>query len=290
VRIDALVREATAALAAAGIEHPRMEARLIVGEAAEASLEALVAHPERAIDESSAAFARALVERRAAGAPMAYLLGRKEFWSLDFAVTAATLVPRADSETLVAAALAFAAEHDRAWRVLDLGTGTGCLLLSFLAERPAAFGVAVDASEAALAVAAANADSLGLAARAALLGADWTAPLAGAFDVVFANPPYIPSGEIAGLDIEVRDFEPESALDGGADGLAAYRAILADLARVLAPGGRAFFEVGQGQADDVAAIAEAAGLWVHAFRNDLAGIARCVEIAKKPLGTERHAD
>jgi release factor glutamine methyltransferase len=283
VRIDALVRGAAAELAAAGIEHPRLEARIIVGSAAEMPIEALVAHPERELDPISVAFVHALVERRVAGAPIAYLLGRKEFWSLDFFVTSATLVPRPDSETLVAAALAFAADPARAWRALDLGTGSGCLLLAFLSERPAAFGVALDRSEAALAVAAVNADSLELASRAGFVRADWAACLAGPFDVVLANPPYIPRDEIPGLAIEVRDFEPEAALDGGPDGLDCYRRILADLPRLLAPEGMAFLEVGIGQADEVAALVRAAGLAVAGIERDLAGIARCVRAARKPL-------
>ncbi|MBI3503742.1 MAG: peptide chain release factor N(5)-glutamine methyltransferase [Proteobacteria bacterium] len=280
MRIDELVRESARTLAEAGIENPRLEARVIVGAASGASMEAMVAHPERVIDATSVAFVQALVERRVAGAPMAYLLGRKEFWSLDFTVTAATLVPRADSETLVAGALVFAADRERAWRALDLGTGTGCLLLSFLSERLRAFGVAVDRSEEALAVAAANADSLGLAARTGFVCADWAGALAGEFDVVLANPPYIPRDEIPGLAIEVRDFEPEAALDGGPDGLDCYRRILADLPRLLAPDGMAFFEVGYGQAADVEALVRAAGLVPAGTMRDYAGIERCVRATK----------
>ncbi len=280
MRIDALVRESAAVLAEAGIENPRLEARVIVGDAARATLETMVAHPERELDETSVAFARALVERRVAGAPMAYLMGHKEFWSLEFAVTSATLVPRADSETLVAAALAFAADAARPWRALDLGTGTGCLLLSFLSERAHAQGIAVDRSEAALGVAASNADSLGLAARTGFVCGDWAAALAGTFDVIFSNPPYIPRDEIPGLAIEVRDFEPHDALDGGPDGLDCYRAILDDVPRLLAPDGMCFLEIGIGQADDVAGLARARGLSVAGVERDLAGIERCVRVAK----------
>ena len=280
MRIDALVLESARTLAAAGIENPRLEARVIVGAASGASLEAMVAHPEQAIDETSVAFVHALVERRVAGAPMAYIVGSKEFWSLDFSVTAATLVPRPDSETLVAAALDFASDRMRECRVLDLGTGTGCLLLSFLSERPRSFGVAIDSSEEALAVAAANADSLGLAARAAFVCADWAAALAGPFDVIFANPPYIPRDQIPGLAIEVRDFEPESALDGGPDGLDCYRRILVDLPRLLAPGGMAFFEVGIGQSSDLGQLVREAGLEAAGVARDLSGIERCVRVTK----------
>ncbi|MBI1243642.1 MAG: peptide chain release factor N(5)-glutamine methyltransferase [Alphaproteobacteria bacterium] len=280
MRIDALVRESARTLAEAGIENSRLEARVIVGEASSTRIEAMVAHPDRELDVSSVAFARALVERRAAGAPMAYLVGHKEFWSLEFAVTSATLVPRADSETLVAAALAFASDAARPFRALDLGTGGGCLLLSFLSERPAAWGLAVDRSISALGVAAANADSLGLASRTAFVCADWSQPLAGPFDVVLANPPYIPRDEIPGLAIEVRDFEPHDALDGGPDGLDCYRRILADLPRLLSDDGMCFFEVGIGQAGDVARLAGDTGLKVAGIERDLAGIERCVRITK----------
>lgn len=280
MRIDLLVRQSAQTLVAAGIENPRLEARVIVGSASGATLEALVAHPEHEIDEMTVAFVQALVERRVAGAPMAYLVGSKEFWSLDFTVTAATLVPRPDSETLVAAALEFAADRSRPWRVLDLGTGTGCLLLSFLSERPNAFGVALDRSEEALSVAAANADSLGLARRTALVCGDWADSIGGQFDIVLSNPPYIPRDEIPGLAIEVRDFEPEAALDGGPDGLDCYRRILAGLPRVLAPGGSAFFEVGYGQAADVERLVRAAGLVPTGTVRDLAGVERCVRAAK----------
>ncbi|MBL8808516.1 MAG: peptide chain release factor N(5)-glutamine methyltransferase [Rhodospirillales bacterium] len=280
MRIDALVQESARTLAEAGIENPRLEARVIVGAASRAPLEAMVAHPERELDEASVAFAHALVERRVAGAPMAYLVGHKEFWSLEFAVTSATLVPRADSETLVEGALAFAADPARPWRALDLGTGSGCLLLSFLSERPAAWGLAVDRSMAALGVAASNADSLGLGRRTSFLCADWARPLAGTFDVILSNPPYIPRDEIPGLAIEVRDFEPYEALDGGPDGLDCYRRIIADLPAILADDGMCFFEVGVGQAGDVAALARAQGLSVAGTLRDLAGIERCVQIAK----------
>jgi release factor glutamine methyltransferase len=283
VRLDTLVRDLAALLAAAGIENPRLEARVIAGTASGLALEAMVAHPETGLDRDMAAFAHALAECRVAGAPVAYLTGRKEFWSLDFAVSSATLVPRPDSEILVTAALEFAADPDFAGRVLDLGTGTGCLLLSFLSERPLARGTGVDASSEALGIAAANARALGFAARSDFVCADWTTALGGTFDVVFANPPYIRAGDIAGLAAEVRDFEPHEALDGGADGLDCYRRILADLPRILAPGGRVFFEVGQGQAGDVAALAADAGLASAGIFRDLAGIERCVAAEKKRL-------
>ena len=283
VTIGDLLAEIRATLVQASVDNPRLDSRLIVGAAAGASIEQMIARPETPVDAISAAFARALAERRADGAPIAYLLGSKEFWSLDFRVTGATLVPRPDSETLIEAALARLPDWSAPWRVADLGTGSGCLLLAFLSERPNATGVGVDASFEALSVARANAHAHRLEARARFVCAGWTTALGGPFDLVFANPPYIPSEDIPALAREVRDYEPYEALDGGPDGLDHYRAILADLPRILAPGGAVVFEVGQGQALDVADLCEGADLTVETIRRDLAGVSRCV-VAGKPRG------
>ncbi len=283
MRLDALMRDLAQAIAAAEIENPRLEARLIAMTATGLGLEAMIAYPDTPVDSDACAYAYALAEARASGAPSAYLVGHKEFWSLDFKVSSATLVPRPDSETLVSAALEFAEGRDWTGRVLDLGTGSGCLLLAFLSERRMAHGIGVDASAEALEIAAANAASLRIAPRAAFACANWSSALRGSFNLVFANPPYIRAGDIDGLNLEVRDFEPIEALDGGPDGLMCYRAILADLPRVMAPGARAFFEVGQGQAADVAALCAKAGLAPIRFYRDLAGIERCVAAEKNRL-------
>jgi release factor glutamine methyltransferase len=283
IAVGDLLAEIRTALAEAGIDNPRLDSRLIVGAAAGASIEQMIARPESPVDAVSAAFARALAERRAEGAPIAYLLGSKEFWSLDFLVTGATLVPRPDSETLVEAALARCADWSRSWRVADLGTGSGCLLLAFLSERPQATGIGVDASYEALSVARANAHAHRFDARARFVCAGWTAALSGPFDLVFANPPYIPSEDIPLLAREVRDYEPFEALDGGPDGLDHYRAILADLPRILAPGGAVVFEVGQGQAIPVADLCETADLTVETIRRDLGGVSRCVVAGKSSV-------
>jgi release factor glutamine methyltransferase len=280
VAIGALLAETRASLAEAGVDNPRLDARLIVGAASGATIEQMIARPDTPVDAVSAAFARALAERRADGAPIAYLLGAKEFWSLDFTVTGATLVPRPDSETLVEAALARCADWSRPWRVADLGTGSGCLMLAFLSERPHATGIGLDASIEALSVARANSRAHWLDARARFVCGNWTSALGGPFDLVFANPPYIPSDEIPRLAREVRDYEPYEALHGGADGLDHYRIILADLPRILAPGGAVVFEVGQGQALPVADLCELADLSVEAIRRDLGGISRCVVAGK----------
>ncbi|MCA3263037.1 MAG: peptide chain release factor N(5)-glutamine methyltransferase [Telmatospirillum sp.] len=283
MRLDALMRDLTRTIAAAEIDNPRLEARLIAMTASGLGLEAMIAYPDTPIDPDTCAYAYALAEARVLGAPSAYLVGHKEFWSLDFKVSSATLVPRPDSETLVSAALEFAEGSDWAGRVLDLGTGSGCLLLAFLSERRLAYGTGIDASAEALEVAAANAVLLGLASRASFACANWSTALRGRFNLVFANPPYIRASDINGLGLEVRDFEPFEALDGGSDGLMCYRAILADLPRVMAPGARVFFEVGQGQAADVAALCAKAGLAPIGLYRDLAGIERCVVAEKNRL-------
>ena len=260
-------------LAEAGLEQPRREARLLAAHLLGATPAALL---DRAGAIDGAAYA-ALVARRAGREPLALITGRRGFWTLDLAVSADTLVPRPDSETLVAAALAHAPAPRR---VLDLGTGTGCLLLSVLAERPGAFGVGVDVSLAACRLAARNAASHGLADRCAFVAGDWASALRGRFDVILCNPPYIETAALAGLMPEVRLFEPARALDGGVQGLDAYRRLLPSLADVLAEGGVAVLEVGAGQDESVRALALRAGLNHLGTQADLGGIARAVVLTR----------
>lgn len=260
-----------AVLAAAGIEGARFEARLLLAAATGLDQATVLREPMRVVDAVSFA---TMVARRAAREPLAYILGWQEFWSLRFAVSPATLIPRADSETLIEAALAV--RPGGVGRVLDLGTGTGCLLLAMLSEMSGAWGVGVDRSPAAAALARANAESLGLAARCAMMAGDWAAAVAGQFDLVLSNPPYIETGDIAGLMPEVVGHEPGRALDGGADGLAAYRTIIGQLAGLLAPGGLAILELGIGQAEPVAALARLAGFGRIEVRCDLSGVERAL--------------
>lgn len=267
------LREAAAVLAAAGIEGSAYEARLLLAHAEGLDQAALIREPERPVD---AARFRALVGRRRAREPLAHIVGWQEFWSLRFAVSPATLIPRADSETLIEAAVM--ARPGSVRTVLDLGTGTGCLLLAALSEFPEAWGVGVERSPAAAGLAASNARDLGLADRASVVCGDWGAPIAGRFDLVLANPPYIPRGDVAGLMPEVAGFEPGSALDGGVDGLDGYRAILAVLPDLLAASGLAILELGVGQAGRVAALALERGFRRVTTRRDLAGVERALLI------------
>jgi release factor glutamine methyltransferase len=271
VTVREALRHGAALLEAAGADNPRLDARLLLGHTTGLPREALLREPLRTIDPAPY---QTLLERRAAREPLALILGRQEFWSLDFEVSPATLIPRADSETLIEAAIAETPDRDRVRTILDLGTGTGCLLLAALTEFPAAWGLGVDCSPEAAALASRNAAALGLATRAAFVCGQWSHALSARFNLVLSNPPYIARGEIAGLMPEVARHEPSRALDGGVDGLDAYREILAALPGLLAPDGMAVLEIGLGQADSVAALA---GRPVT-FRTDLRGIHRAVVV------------
>jgi release factor glutamine methyltransferase len=276
--IRAALHDGAALLREDGIDSPRLEARLLLAHALGITTEALLRDPHTPIDRGPY---NALLKRRAAHEPLALITGRREFWSLDLAVSAATLIPRADSETLIEAALAALPDRSRVRRILDLGTGTGCLLLAALSEFPDAFGVGTDRSAAATALARDNAAMHGMANRAAFVCTDWAAALAGCFDLILSNPPYIPTGELRALMPEVARFEPASALDGGPDGLDAYRRILPALPGSLAAGGVAVLELGQGQAGAVASLARDVGL-TTAMRADLAGIPRAMLLTPTP--------
>jgi release factor glutamine methyltransferase len=285
-----LVHGAAGVLRAAGIDNPRLEARLLLAHATGVPVAALLRDPQRRVDPAGF---DTLLARRAAHEPLAYIVGRREFWSLDFAVSPATLIPRPDSEALIEAALTAFAHRRPPDCVLDLGTGTGCLLLAALHEFATAFGVGVDRSPEAARLAAANAAALGMAGRAAFLCGDWTAALNARFDLVLCNPPYIPTSDIGGLMPEVAGHEPRDALDGGADGLAAYRRIVPSLPARLRPDGVAVLEVGTGQAEAVSALAREFGL-AATTRPDLAGIARAVvlqsaSVMQKPVGMKAGA-
>lgn len=275
--VDAVARQ----LGAAGIAEARREARLLVALAARLEPATVLGWPERSLDAEAAARLAELASRRAAREPYARLAGHREFWGLDFTLSPATLEPRPDSETLVEAALALLPDRAASLRLVDFGTGSGCLLLALLSELPNAFGIGVDLQPEAAATARCNAAALGLARRANFLVGDWGEALAGSVDVLLTNPPYICSEAIAGLAPEVARYEALVALDGGGDGLRAYRALAGETRRLLAPGGIALFELGDGQAPAVAALMAAAGLAVKTSRRDLAGIERVLVVARQ---------
>lgn len=278
---DALLRDAAVALTAAGIDNVRFEARLLLGHAAGLGVEQLVARGSDPVPAGVASAMRELTGRRVRREPMAYILGEREFWGLPFKVSPAVLVPRPDSETLIETVLDLLPERERPLRILDLGVGSGCLLLTLLREYPKATGVGVDASPEALAIAGENAGILGVASRARLMVDDWrqagwTDRLGGPFDLLISNPPYIETSTIAALMPEVANHEPRLALDGGPDGLEAYRIIAAAAPTLITPGGWALVEGGEGQAIDISGIFASVGMSPQAPRKDLAGVERVV--------------
>ena len=276
--VAALRREIAATLAATS-PTPALDARLIVAHALECAPDEVIFRDEEPAGGVATLRARNLVHRRAAGEPVARIVGEKEFYGLRLSLSADTLIPRPDTETLVDAVLALV-HHDSAIAILDLGTGSGAILLALLSQLPNAEGLGVDLSEGAVATAAANARRYGFSERTKFAVGTWTDGIDLQFNVVVANPPYIASEEIAGLPVEVRDHDPHLALDGGSDGLDAVRAILSDLDRVLAEGGAAFIEIGFGQAAAVKALAEAKG-FAATFRRDLAGIERVAIVSRQ---------
>lgn len=271
---------AKARLQAAGVDGPVIDARLLVEAAAGASRTDIIADPRRVLTEEQAATLESFIARRERREPVSHILGRKGFWKIMLQVTADVLTPRPDTETLVELVLRDLPEA-KPFSVLDLGVGSGAILLAILAERPAGKGLGVDVSDEALAVARENAANLGLAGRVALLRGDWTRGLGDAsFDLVVANPPYVRSAEIAGLAPEVRDHEPRLALDGGPDGLDAYRELAPEILRVLKPGCPFAVEIGFDQSTEVEALFKAAGAEAVATHKDLANRDRVVAGAK----------
>jgi len=278
--LAALLREA-------GFDTPELDARILTGHVLGLDHAGLVSASDQVLQGDAAARLSQAADRRLRREPVALIVGHREFWGLPLKVTSATLIPRPETETLVETALDLVLRSgtpDRTLRIADLGTGSGAILLALLSELPEAFGVGTDPEIAALRVARDNAAALGLAARAGFVAADFGAALAGGFDLVVSNPPYVRSTEIDELAPGVRDYEPRSALDGGPDGLDAYRAIAAGCRRLLAPGGHIVVEIGLGQAPDVRRLFAEAHLQQVAIVNDLAGIARTLAFA--PAGRE----
>lgn len=285
----AALKDGRAALRAAGVETAALDAELCLAAALGCERLSLLSAPDAEMSAPALARYSELIARRARHEPMAYITGSREFHGLDFAVSPATLIPRPDSEALIDAALATIETPEGSCSILDLGAGSGCLLLSLLHRLPQARGVGVDMSAAALEIAQANAERLSLAGRAVWRRGDWWAALEpgdGPFDLIVGNPPYIARAEIATLAPDVRAYEPHVALDGGADGLDAYRAIADGLAGHLAPGGRAIFEIGADQAADVSALFAAAGWRCGPPIRDLSGHARAIMVDASEKGLE----
>ena len=273
----AALRQAAALLDMAGIADAEREARFLLLGLLGLEPRDLILEGDRALGDVATRLAPALA-RRCAGEPVARILGAWEFWGLPFTLAPETLVPRPDTETVVEAALAILPDRRASRRILDLGTGSGCILVALLSELPGAIGIGIDRAPGAVRAARANAIANGVGGRALFACGDWGEALRGPFDLVVSNPPYIATGDIAGLDREVVAHDPRAALDGGRDGLTAYRTILGNLgaAGLLRSGGSVVLEVGFDQAAAVQAIGEAAGLSFAGITHDLAGHARAL--------------
>jgi release factor glutamine methyltransferase len=284
--IETVRRALAKRLLSAGIESAELDARMLVGAALDLDLTGLIAQAARRVTTTEAEQIEDFAHRRIQGEPVARILGRKEFWGLPLQLSAATLVPRPDTETVVELALETlrAQPTDRTLRIVDIGTGSGAILLALLHELPNAIGIGTDISLSALRTARGNAADLNLAPRALFAACDYAAALSGPFDLIVSNPPYIRSSDIAGLATEVRDHDPLAALDGGADGLGAYRALIPQAERLLTGGGTLIVEAGRGQSGDIEALMTAAGLFVkHPPKTDLAGIPRAISGRKMPI-------
>ena len=269
-------RRLVSAFAAAGLDNAGLDARILI----ETVLDTRSPDPDAVLDRDALGRLQRLAERRLSGEPTWRVVGEREFWGLTFTLSPATLEPRPDSEAIVEAALArLSLRRDEALEILDLGTGTGCLLLALLSECPQAQGLGVDLSDEACRTATANAARNGLADRARFRQGDWTAGMSARFDVILSNPPYIPSAEIGALAPEVRDHDPLLALDGGRDGLDPYRLFARSLPALLKPGGFVVFEIGAGQADDVVRLMRGGGLEFAGSRHDLGGHERALIFA-----------
>jgi release factor glutamine methyltransferase len=284
--VEAARRALATRLREAGIDSAELDARMLAGAALGLDLSALIAATMRIITQNEAECLENFMQRRLAGEPVARILGVKEFWGLALQLSPATLVPRPDTETVVELALEIGRDEHRPHlppRIADIGTGSGAILLALLSEWREATGVGTDISSQALQTASRNAARLGLAPRAAFVACNYAAALSGTFDLIVSNPPYIRSVEIAGLDREVRQYDPPAALDGGADGLDAYRALIPQAAGLLAPGGTLIVEAGCGQSGPISELMTASGLTSERpLKADLAGIPRAVAGRKPP--------
>lgn len=278
--IEAARRALAARFRSQAIESADLDARLLTGHALGLDLTGLITSAQRRLTPDESTRLEDFARRRLSGEPVARIVGEKEFWGLPLQLSSATLVPRPDTETVVELALELlraGGDPNRPLRIADLGTGSGAILLALLSELPTAQGFGTDISEQALQTAATNAISAGLAPRAMFIACDYAAGLSGAFDLIVSNPPYIRSADIPDLALEVRAYDPLAALDGGADGLDAYRALIPQAAGLLAPGAALVVEAGEGQSGPINSLMTIAGLTpTGAPKADLAGIFRAV--------------
>ena len=272
------------ALEVAGIEGAKAEARALAAFVTGLTPAQIFSRDDTELSDADAAQFDAVIRRRIAGEPAAYIMGVREFWSLPFKVTPATLIPRPDTESVIDLAIQLFADRTPPQQILDIGTGSGCLVLALLDIYADAHGIGTDISVCALSVAAENAMTLGLSNRATMVEGAWSAQQAEPFDLIVSNPPYIPRHDIENLDVTVRDFEPLLALDGGADGLDAYRHVLAEAVDIVTDGGWIVLEVGIDQADTVTEIARNLGLLAGPRQRDIAGIDRALAFHKKSVG------
>ncbi|MDP7100148.1 MAG: peptide chain release factor N(5)-glutamine methyltransferase [Rhodospirillales bacterium] len=274
--IGAIYQQLSGELAAAGIEEPRLEARMLMSFAAGIDQSRILGYPEDEIAVKSLAELSKFAARRKSGEPIAYITGQKEFWSLNFKVSRETLIPRPDSETLIEAVLGELPDKNASLKILDLGTGTGCLLLALLSELPNALGLGVDSNPKTCDIARDNANQLGLVSRVTIQQRDWLTGLNGNFNIIISNPPYIVESEIAALEPDVNQFEPHLALSGGADGLAAYHLIATQCSAHLTPDGFLAVECGMGQIPDIKGIFLKNNLKIKSIHRDIANVERCI--------------
>jgi release factor glutamine methyltransferase len=276
----AILKDSVRRLKEAGVDTPVLDARLLVEFGLGLDWAAMFTGPDRELTADEAEKVEALLQRRLSREPVSRIIGRRAFWKLELGIGPATLDPRPDTEALIMAVLRALPDQNAALSILDLGTGSGAILLALLGEYPHAKGLGVDISADAVDVASANALALGMPHRAEFLAQDWNQGLTGRYDMVVSNPPYIRSGDIPNLASEVKDYDPLAALDGGPDGLDAYRALAGIVPGLLAPAGMLALEVGKDQADEVQALFAAAGFGSFHRWTDLSGVERVITATK----------
>lgn len=277
---DQALRELRRTLADAGFETAGLDARLLVIAALGISPTDLITRPDVPLNAAEAERLAGFARRRLSHEPVARIVGEREFWGLPFRLSPETLVPRPDTETLIETTLALLPDRQAPLAMVDFGTGSGCILVALLHELPRARGLGIDRSLGALRTARLNAHMNGVGDRSLFVASDWAKAVRGPFDLVVSNPPYIASPEIPKLDRDVREHDPLLALDGGPDGLDAYRILLSEAGRLLKPGGLMVLEIGYDQAGALRHLAQATGLEVLKVVHDLSGNPRCVALAR----------